>query len=691
MSIQVSNAQDLARPDTVRDLLRLFRARSIAVIGGGAWCRLVIEQCQKMGFAGQIWPVHSKADTVAGLRAYADVGSLPAAPDAAFVGVNRFATIGIVGALSARGAGGAVCFASGFLEAVAEDAEGADLQAQLLAAAGDMPILGPNCYGFINYLDGALLWPDQHGGLRSETGVALITQSSNMAINLTMQNRGLPLAYVVTAGNQAQSGISDIGAALLEDERVTALGLHIEGIGDLRAFEALAARARDLGKPIVALKVGRSDQARAATVSHTASLAGGDAGAGALLSRLGIPRLEDLPAFLETLKLLHVAGRLPSNRIATISCSGGEASLAADTACGRDLEFPPLNDRQKRDLRAALGPMVALANPLDYHTYIWRDTAAMTRAFAAMMDPDLAMTMVIGDFPRADRCDPSDWECLIEAVTGAREQTGANVGLLATLPELMPEDVARRLIEAGVVPLSGLTEALAACEAAALPVPPAAVPLLLPTASVEPELIPEAEAKSRLARHGLRVPGFRRAPSPASAAAAAADIGFPVVLKGEGVAHKTEAGAVALNLISEKAVQDAAEVMPADAFLVEEMVTGTVAELLIGVVKDPAHGFVLTLGAGGTLTEVLRDSASVLLPATQAEIETSLNSLRIAPLLDGYRGAAAADRAAILRAVRAVEAYVLANADGLEEIEVNPLLCTPTDAIAADALMRRKD
>ena len=673
-----------------RDLSRLFRPKSIAVIGGGAWCRLVIEQCQKMGFGGTIWPVHPKAEEVAGLPAFKDVDSLPEAPDAAFVGVNRFATIDVVRALSARGAGGAVCFASGFLEAAAEDAEGADLQAQLLEAAGDMPFLGPNCYGFINYLDGALLWPDQHGGQRAETGVALVTQSSNIAINLTMQKRGLPLAYVVTAGNQAQSGIAAIGEALLEDDRVTALGLHIEGFGDLRAFEALAARARALGKPIIALKVGKSAEARAATVSHTASLAGGDAGAGALLSRFGIPRLDDLPSFLETLKLLHVTGRLPSNRIATISCSGGEASLAADTAHARRVAFPPLNDRQKTDLRAALGPMVALANPLDYHTYIWRDTEAMTNAFAAMMDPQLAMTMLIADFPRGDRCDASDWECTIAAMIAARERTGANAGFIATLPELMPEEVAARLMEAGVVPFSGLTEAISACEAASLCLPEPPEPLLLPTATVEPDLIPEAEAKRQLSAYGLQVPHSKRAISATNARAVAVDLGFPVVLKGEGVAHKTEAGAVVLNLTSGQAVSDAAHDMSARSFLIEEMVTGAVAELLIGVVKDPAHGFVMTLAAGGTLTEVLQDSASVLLPASEADLETALNSLRVSRLLNGYRGAAAANREALMAAIRAVEAYVLENALGLEEIEINPLLCTPTDAVAADALMRRK-
>ncbi len=675
----------------MKSLNRLFRPKTIAVVGGGAWCRLVIEQCQKMGFDGVIWPVHPKAEELAGLPVYRDIASLPGAPDATFVGVNRFATIEVVRDLAAREAGGAVCFASGFLEAQAEDAEGADLQVQLLEAAGDMPILGPNCYGFINYLDGALLWPDQHGGKRVEKGVALITQSSNIAINLTMQMRGLPIAYVVAAGNQAQSGIAEIGEALLEDDRVTALGLHIEGFGDLRAFEALAAKARALGKPIIALKVGKSAEAQAATISHTASLAGGDAGASALLARLGIPRLEDLPAFLETLKLLHVTGPLASNRLASISCSGGEASLAADTAHGLPVVFPPLNDSQSTNLRAALGPMVALANPLDYHTYIWRDTEAMIRAFSAMMDPSLAMTLLVVDFPRGDRCSASDWDCAIDAAIGTHQATGGNVAMVATLPELLPEAVAEQLMAAGVVPFCGLREALTACAAASLPQRDLAVPLLLPTPTVEPSLIPEAEAKLRLSDYGLRVPQSIQAKSPGAARAAAADIGFPVVLKGEGIAHKSEAGAVVLGLTTGSDVSTAASQMPAQRFLVEEMVSGAVAELLIGVVKDPAHGFVLTLAAGGTLTELLQDSASLLLPASDASIEAALEGLKIAPLLAGFRGRPAANRAAILAAIKAVQAYVLAEAEGLEEIEINPLLCTPDDAVAADALMRRKD
>ena len=669
-----------------RDLSRLLRPKSIAIIGGGAWCRSVLGQLRKAEFPGDIWLVHPKGGEIGGLPVHTSIGDLPEAPDASFVGINREATIDVVAALSGMGAGGAVCFASGF----AEVADGHDLNARLLAAAGDMPILGPNCYGMINAIDGALLWPDQHGLTRVEGGVAILTQSSNIAINLTMNRRGLPIAYVVTCGNQAQTTQAEIAAGLLDDPRVTAIGLHIEGFGDIALWQTLARKARDQGVPLIALKVGRSAEAQSATISHTASLAGGDAGAQALLDRLGIARVNDLTTFLETLKLLHAVGPLPSGKIASISCSGGEASLAADTAHGRALEFPPLKQRQHDALFAALGPKVALANPLDYHTYIWRDTPAMTAAFSGMIDPDLAMTFLIVDFPRTDRCDPSDWECTIQAALGTRANTGGNVAMVATLPELMPEEVAERLIAGGVVPMNGLTEAIAAAEAAkARVMPDLDLDLVIPPALRDSATLTEAEAKAELAGFGLRTPKRARATSAEAAAGEAEKMGFPVVLKGEGFAHKSEAGAVVVGLESGDAVKAAAEKMGANSFLVEEMVTGGVAELLIGVVKDPAHGFVLTVGAGGILTEVIADSASCLIPASDETLNQCLNRLKVVKLLDGFRGKPAADRVAILTAIHAIQDYVIANAGTVEEVEVNPLICTPDTAIAVDALIRR--
>ena len=673
----------------MRDLSRLLRPKSIAVIGGGVWCASVIEQCRKIGFAGPVWPVHPSKPDIAGIPAHPSPDHLPDVPDAAFIGVNRHATLEVVHTLSSLGAGGAVCFASGFSEARSEISDGADLQDELLKAAGDMPVLGPNCYGFINYLDGALLWPDQHGGLRCDSGVALLTQSSNIAINLTMQARGLPLAYVVTAGNQAQTGLAEIGRSLLQDRRVTALGMHIEGIGDLRAFEALANIAHDLGKPIVALKAGKSAQAQAAAISHTASLAGSDAGARALLKRLGMAQVDSLPALLETLKLLHFAGPLPNNRIVSMSCSGGEASLMADAAQDRAVEFPTLDTACLKALRTALGPKVALANPLDYHTYIWNDVDAMSATFSAILQADVAIGCIIIDFAREDRCDPAAWECAITAGARASKATGKPLALVATLPEAMPENVAMRIIDAGLIPLKGLDDALTAIAAAAFlgQQRPAQAPLLPPSTAPGNTALTEARAKSALAEYDVPVPRSGRANSPASLQQTAEKIGFPLVLKAEGLAHKTESGGVAIGLNSINDVLDAATQMRAKSYLVEEMISGAVAELLIGVVCDPAHGFVLTLAAGGILTEIMADSTSLMLPVTGADVKEALNQLRIAPVLHGYRGKPAADISAIVKAVLAVQAYVIANADTLKEVEINPLICTTKAATAADALI----
>ena len=668
-------------------LQRLFNPKSIAVIGGGAWGAEVLRQCQKIGFAGDLWVVHPTKTDIAGIEPFAHVRDLPAPPDAVFIGVNRHLTVDVVRDLSAMGAGGAICFASGFSEAAAEDTDGVNLQAALLQAAQDMPIVGPNCYGFLNYLDGVAMWPDQHGGLRADSGVALITQSSNVAINLTMQARGLPIAYVVTVGNQAQTGFSEVGQALLANPKVTALGLHIEGIDDLSAFMELAEAAKRLGKPIVALKIGQSEQAQKAAVSHTASLAGSDAGASALLARLGIGRVSSLSAFLETLKLLHVVGPLASANIASMSCSGGEASLMADAAFGTPVTFPPLTSAQVKELRTTLGPLVALSNPLDYHTFIWGKEDALTATFAAMMTADIALGIVVLDFPRPDRCTSPDWELVLNAVARAQDQTGRPIAILGSLVDNIPEDVAQRLVARGIMPFCGMSEAFEAITVAAFigDQKPAMTGTYLPPKIKPSMVLPEAEAKAALGAYGVIVPLSQRVGVIGDLAQAAEKIGFPLALKGEGVAHKTEAGAVVVGITDHASLLAAAKGMPATSFLVEQMIESAVVELLIGVVLDPAHGYVLTLAAGGTLTELLQDRTNMILPVDAAMIDAAVGRLRIAPLLDGYRGGKAVDRQAITRTVLAVQSYVLETAP--YEVEINPLMCGADGAIAVDALI----
>jgi hypothetical protein len=363
----------------------------------------------------------------------------------------------------------------------------------------------------------------------------------------------------------------------------------------------------------------------------------------------------------------------------------------ADAAVGMEVSFPPLDHAQTKALRDALGSHVALANPLDYHTFVWGDRAAIARTFTAMMQGDLSMGVVVADFPRPDRCDASAWDLVIDAVSDTMVATGRPMAILATLPETMPEDVAQTLVAQGIVPLCGVDDGLRAIEAAAWLGQERAVPAPVVAVGDEPQgpvLWSEAEAKACLSRFGVQVPQGEMASGPHAAADAAARLGFPVVLKTVGVAHKSERGGVVLNLGDVASVQVAAAAMGAQEFLVEEMVSGAGVELLVGVFRDPGSGFVLTLGAGGVLTEVMQDSVSLLVPASRAEVDAALSRLRMAPLLDGYRGAPPVDRNALLEAIDAVQDCVVAHAERLLELEINPLIATADRAVAVDALIR---
>lgn len=658
----------------MRDLTRLLRPQSIAVLGAG-WAANVIEQSAKMGFAGSVWPVHPTRDTIAGVPCFRRLADLPQAPDATFIGVNRHATVEVVAELARMGAGGATCFASGW-----EEAGEAGLQAALVAAAGDMPILGPNCYGVINYLDGALLWPDQHGGRRVECGVALLSQSSNIVINLTMQARGLPVAYVACLGNAAQVGLADLAAALLADERVTALGLYIEGIGDAAAFAEVAAQARAAGKGVVCIKSGKTELSRTAAASHTASLAGGGAASSAFLRACGVAEVSTPAELIETLKIFHFAGPQIGPRLCSLSCSGGEAGLVADLAAPFGVHFPPPSPDQRARLSEILGPIVTIANPLDYHTFIWGDGPRTTDVFATMLAGYDAGIFII-DPPRPDRCDPSSYHPALQSITDAARLTGKPALAVASLAENFDEDLALEMQARNVVPMMGLETALGAIRAAQT-APPRRGWRPWPVVTSRPlALRDEASAKALLAAAGIAVP--RGVTAPSLAALELGELSRPFVLKGLGFAHKTEAGAVRLGLTT---LDGQAEMPGAKGYLAEEMVTGVVAELLVGLRRDPVYGATLTLGFGGVTAELLADTCTLVLPVTAEAVHEAMRGLRLWPLLDGYRGRPKADVGAVVAAVMALQG-LMADSPRLEEIEINPLMLRAEGAVAVDAVI----
>lgn len=678
-------------------LRRLLAPRHIAVFGGD-WAAEAVRQSQRIGFQGAIWPVHPRHDTVAGLSCYRSVAALPEAPDAAFIAVPRAHVPELVAALAGRGAGGVVCFSSGFAES---GDPGAELEARLVAAAGDMAIIGPNCYGVLNLLDGAALWPDQHGARPVEYGAAIITQSGNLGLNLSMQRRALPLAYLISVGNLASTGVDELVEALLDDPRVRAIGLHLEGLADIAGLSRAAVKALERRVPLVALKSGSSERGAATTVSHTSSLAGSDTLYEALFERYGIARVHDPVALLETLKFLCVHGALPGRRLVSASCSGGEATLVADLAEPLGLDLPAIPGALQRRLHQTLGERVSIANPLDYHTYVWGDLAAQTEVFAGVLDCRFDNHLLVLDLPREDRCSTGPWTTTLEAFIAARRDAGdgARATLVSSMAEGLPEAVGERLLAEGIAPMQGLRECLLAIDAAArIGAAQARVAEITPLpepgrVTAGAATLDEAASKQALAAFGLTVPDG--AVVSAGAAPAAADrLGYPVAVKAlcASLAHKTEAGAVVLNLTSAEAVRTAVATMSGhwSRFLVERMADDALAELIVGVHRDPDFGQALTVGAGGVLVELFQDSATVLLPASDDEIARALASLRVYPLLTGYRGRPPGDLAALRRAIGAVARYAHAHRGRLHELDINPLLVRPRGGgvVAVDALLR---
>ena len=676
-------------------LQRLLCPQSIAVFGGSAAAE-AIRQCRQLGYGGTIWPVHPTRQEMEGLPCFPDVASLPAAPDAAFVAVPAQATVEVVRQLAALGAGGAICYASGFAEV---GSDGVVLQQALVDAAAAMALIGPNCYGLLNYLDGVALWPDQHGGQRVAKGVAIITQSGNIGLNLTMQRRALPLAQLITVGNKAGCSMDGIVETLLQDPRITAIGMHIESLDNVAAFSRVALSALEKGVPLVALKAGSSELGARTTLSHTSSLAGPDTLYDALFARCGVARVHDVCALLETLKFLHVHGALRGNRIASASCSGGEASLVADLAQRYGLALPELPAAADAHLRTALGEKVSVANPLDYHTYIWGNLAAQTACFAGLMHCGFDAHVLVLDFPRQDRCDSASWQTTLDAFVAAQRQTGAPAVVLSSLPEGLPDGTGQALLEQGIAPMQGACDCLQAiAHAARIGAAQARCGSSLPVADAsdwQPAgnsyMLSEVDSKQALQAHGLPIPKSACVPAHA-AVQAALDLGFPVVLKAvsDTLAHKTEAGGVRLNLATPEAVQQAAAAMAhlSQQFLVEQMATDVVAEVIVGVSRDAQFGLALTVGAGGIWVELLQDAATLLLPASKAEIHRALQGLKIWPLLCGYRGKPAGDVDALVDAISAIAAYAQARSDRLLELDVNPILVQPRGVLAVDALIR---
>ena len=677
------------------NLSRLISPKSIAVVGNRG-ANFAIRESKKLGFNQKIWAIHPTLDFLEGIKCYKDIKDLPEAPDATFIAVNAESAIDIVADLKSIGGGGAVLYASGFGEL---GEKGIKRNQRLVEAADGMPLIGPNCYGFINSLDGVALWPDVHGCEPVPSGVAIITQSGNIGLNITMQSIGLPIAYMFTLGNQTNTNIADIIHAMLDDNRVNAIGLHIEGISDIKSFDVAARRALDKKIPIVAIKSGRTDASAKIALSHTSSMTGLDQLFNVFFERLGIARVDTVPEFLETLKLLSILGVIDHNGVASMSCSGGEAGMMADLIDGLDITFPSLDDLHKDRVKLALNDFVEVDNPLDYHTFIWGDRKRTSECFKQMISGNFAATMLLLDWPRTQESEQKDWDltllALSDAISGTREKTI----VLASIADCMPKRIIKECQKYGIAPMIGLDICLKALNHSyriGLAFQKSAMHsieiLRSLSRSSKISTLTEFEGKKLLKKYGIPVPDGKIITSISEALMAAEKIHYPITLKVSDVelAHKTELGAVMLNindpLALKKACQDLFKI--GSSLLIEKMVQDSVAELIVGVGLDPIFGKYIIIGSGGILVELFQESIPLLFPVNREDVSLALSKLKVFPLINGYRGNPEGDVEMIIDCVMATVKLVSEN--DIDELDINPLLVLKrgSGVIAVDTLIK---
>lgn len=676
----------------------LLKPRSIALLGSTDWTDAVAAGAEKIGYRGTVWLVHPRRPSSAGKTYYRSVEELPGVPDCAFLAIPASEAPAAARALAARGCGAMVGFSSGFSETGTR--QGVVLSEELRRAAGTLPYLGPNCYGMVNFFDRVALWPDQVVGESPQRGVALICQSGTLALTLMFNDRSLPIGYLITVGNQERLAAEDLIEVLSADTRVTAIGLYLEGIKDVARFARAAQLARERGKPIAVIKSGRSAAAARTAHSHTGALTGSDAVFDAFCQQAGIARCHTLAELCETLKLLHAGGPLAGRRVVIMGCSGGDMAMTADLAEPLALDFPDFDAAVAARLHAVLGDRVTIANPFDIHTYTWFDHAASRAIFDNVLGTDVDAVAFMLDCPPPGRADDSAFVPVIDQFIAAAGKAQPRAALLASLPETLNASIRQRCIAGGVVPLQGLGEGLKALEhgAAIAAAWKRDFPLIEPAAQLtgKARVIGERAAKARLAQFGLSIPAAVVA-APGAAAAAAQSLGFPVAMKitGGDLAHKSDRGGVVLNIHTLPEAEHAALQLGALApeLLVEKMVEGGVAEILVGVVNDTQFGQVLVLGGGGIQAELWKDTVRLLPPWSRESVAAALPRLKCWPLLCGFRGAPAADVDALTGAVLAIAGYARAHRATLVEMDVNPLIVCRKGlgAIAVDALIRERD
>ena len=700
-----------------RDLSCLLDPQSVAIVGASpkaGWPARLWANLEHVRYPGKVYPVNPNYETMWGVKCYRSLEALPEVVDHAVIIIPADRVIDLLRQSPRVPFRSATVYSGGFGEG--GDPEGLRRREFLRAYAREKNVrfCGPNCMGLVSTRSRAMLFPDQRMADIREGELAIVSQSGGLLGSLVRaaQSWGLGFSYLVTSGNEADAELADYLHHFLNDERTRVVGAFVEGVRDGEKFLAVAQEALKLGKPIIALKVGRSEKAGAAALAHTGALAGNDRVFDAVCAQNGIVRVRNLDELLNSAELFLNLNHLPpGKKTAFVTFSGGLKGLLSDLAEDAEVELSQLKPATEAELHKLLGVGSSVGNPLDTGWGGLSSQETYLKCVHLLLDdPEVDLLALQEEVPQND----------------IRPDKQSNLRALAEISKTSPEpfamfsmvaqsinDYALQFKQTCRLPfLQGAENMVQAMKRLAMfgeamrayrqeKVRVAAGPL---SARVREKLagkkiLSEWEACQVMNECGVPACAARPAANFFEAARFGEEIGYPVAVKvvAAGVTHKSELGGVKLNLSTPQEVEKACKEIEAafqahnpgasiEGFLVQEMVRGGV-ETIIGTDNDPQFGPVVMFGLGGTAVELYRDVTFRMAPVSPAEAAKMIRSIKGYPLLAGFRGAPPMDEQTLCRAVVAVSELAAAGKDLIQSIDINPFICLPHGGKAVDAVI----
>jgi acetate---CoA ligase (ADP-forming) len=694
----------------------LLNPRSIAVVGAspraGSFGQRTLQNLAT--YTGRIFPVNEKYGEIGGLTAYASLTALPEPPDCVVIAIPREGVVDAVKDCVRAKAGGAVIYTSGFSET--GNPAHAQLQAEIARIARDsgMPVVGPNCLGLFNAscgLSATFAGAPKMTPPQGRHNVGLVSQSGAMGLSLMQaMERGMGFSHLLTAGNSCDVDVADMLAYLAADDACPVVACLFEGMAHPRKLLEAGRIARERGKPVLIYKFATGEDGAAAAMSHTGSLAGSNAAYDALFEEAGFIRVQSLERMAEAAAFFAKARGPKGTGIGVLTGSGGAAILMADRAEHHGAPMPQLEAAGQAILDEVVPEFGAARNPCDLTAQALNNPQSFPRAAGAFLgDPGIGALVVTHSTAGVGH----ERMPLLASLGREHGKPVCIVWLSEWLEGPAAADIERdphlmlfRSADRCVETIAQWTAWAQRSQQSAQPKPDSALTdaqaaAVRQVADSANRVLTESQSRAVLEPFGVPFVRQSRAATAQAALAAAREIGWPVVLKIESadIPHKTEAGGVRLSLRSDDQLLTAWEEIMArakaavpgariDGALVQAMAPRGV-EVMIGGRVDPLMGPLVTVGLGGVLVEILKDSATALCPVTPERALRMLGTLKGRALLEGYRGQPAVDLAQLASVVSAVSRFLHAAQGDVAELDINPLLCGPAGIVAVDALVVR--